>query len=91
MPKHTPGPWKIKDDFAKTAINTEKKHIAMVNYWKCQDESCISDEEHEANARLIAAAPELLEVLMEVRDHAQDDAPAMWERVDAVIAKALKD
>lgn len=31
---------------------------------------------------------ELLEVLEQVRDRAQDDSPAMWKRVDDVIAKA---
>lgn len=44
--------------------------------------------ENEDLRKLIA---ELVGVLTEVRDHAQDDSPAMWERVDAVIAKALKD
>jgi hypothetical protein len=41
-----------------------------------------------ANACLIAAAPDLLEILTYVRDNAQSDLPEMWARVDAIIAKA---
>lgn len=37
----------------------------MVNYFDCgvDDPRSISKQEHEANAKLIAAAPEMLEVL----------------------------
>jgi hypothetical protein len=49
----------------KTAISSGCKHVAMVNYFDCGkgDPRSIMKEEHEANARLIAAAPEMLEVL----------------------------
>lgn len=61
MNKHTPGPW-ITENRYKTSINAGKKHIAMVNQYKSGDiESDIWGDEHEANARLIAAAPDLLE------------------------------
>lgn len=63
---HTPAPWKI-DNSINTAINKGDKHIAMVNYYKCGNpEVDVYGDEHEANARLIAAAPELLEALEEV-------------------------
>lgn len=39
-------------------------------------------------AKLIAASEDLLSALIEVRDNAQHDAPEMWNRVDAAIAKA---
>ncbi len=59
--KYTPAPWIINNEF-KTSINNGNKHIAMVNYYKCGNpEIDVYGEEHEANARLIAAAPELLE------------------------------
>ena len=65
---HTPGPWEIDWD-CHTAINKGNKHIALVNQYNSTDESSrVWGEEHEANARLIAAAPDLLARLKEARD-----------------------
>lgn len=56
MSKHTPGPWKVNKDYkGRTIID-------------CNDDNiCIMDSLHEVdikhNARLIAAAPEMLEAL----------------------------
>lgn len=65
--QHTPGPWEISDHRLKTPIGAGPKHIAMVAYFDCGagDPRSISPSEHNANARLIAAAPELLEALEE--------------------------
>jgi hypothetical protein len=65
--KYTPGPWEIGTGIVKTPINSGHKHIAMVNYYKSgsEPERSVYGEEHEANAQLIAAAPELLEALEE--------------------------
>ena len=63
--KHTPGPWNISSA-NRYAINACGRGIATahgvddVNY----SEFFPSTEEAAANARLIAAAPELLEALM---------------------------
>jgi hypothetical protein len=65
MNKHTPGPWTINSD-VKTSINSDKKHIAMVNFYKSGKDDDVSGEEHEANVRLIASAPELLKSLEEM-------------------------
>ena len=64
-PVHSNAPWRIEGENVKTAISSGCKHIAMVNYFDCGtgDPRSISREEHEANARLISAAPEMLEVL----------------------------
>jgi len=59
MSEHTPGPWEANKSL-RTSINAGPKHIAMVNFWHSDDERDVSGEEHEANARLITAAPELL-------------------------------
>lgn len=60
---HTPGPWLITPDF-KTAVNAGRKHVAMVNFNSTTDaEKRVAGEEHEANARLIAAAPDMFEAL----------------------------
>ena len=67
-PVHTNGPWEADATHCRTAINSKatanspKKHVAMVNLTK-NPEYEITKEEHEANAKLIAAAPEMLEVL----------------------------
>ena len=57
--KYTPGPWVI--NYAVSySINSAKgdKHIAMVS---CYKEKAYDEIENEANTKLIAAAPELLE------------------------------
>jgi hypothetical protein len=70
MTTHTPGPWKIvySDGSGPEYITASNQSIATLR-WGC---SCCKDtpdsfddmsEEEQANARLIAAAPELLEAL----------------------------
>lgn len=51
--KHTPGPWKIQEAFNR--IETDREIIATVDGWELGN--------GKANARLIAAAPELLQAL----------------------------
>lgn len=62
--KHTPGPWMAKDQVIRGPglhpYPTVESQIADCRQtWECR----LSDNEAEANARLIAAAPELLEAL----------------------------
>lgn len=64
--KHTPGPWK----FVKTIQHPEEKDQAVsfiqtskTCYDLCFMKGFFTEEEAEANARLIAAAPELLDTL----------------------------
>lgn len=89
-PVHSNGPWEADATHCRTAINSkttansQRKHIAMVNLAK-NPEYEITEDEHEANARLIAAAPEMLEVLrwldneMDCRD---DYGGVLFTRVD---------
>lgn len=87
-PVHTNGPWMIEGDQIRTAINSGVKHVAMVNYFDCGsgDPRTITDEEHKANAMLIAAAPEMLGVLrlldaeMDCRD--EDYGGVLFSRGD---------
>lgn len=65
MSTHTPGPWEIDRD-VRTSINMGAKHVALVNFYNSPDqERNVSGEEHEANVRLIAAAPDLLAIAQE--------------------------
>lgn len=72
MNKHTPGPWVIipgGDEWSSGRIATiEPKPETMVetNYWIVAEVNYRRDE-HAANAKLIAAAPDLLDALIESR------------------------
>ncbi len=79
--KHTPGPWRLNEKF--TTVSSETEHIASVDTL--------------ANARLIAAAPEMLEALKGMEDmfrrhiegrEGPDDAAQLWDAAQAAIAKA---
>ena len=67
MSKHTPGPWHTAGDQG-VQIRSEKHQIAKI--WTMRG------NEWKANARLIAAAPDLLasleEVLAYCREHGHD-------------------
>jgi hypothetical protein len=63
MNKHTPGPWIIEYDLRK------KQFVVLVRAHGVPDKYCIarlprtfSTQENKANARLVAAAPEMFEV-----------------------------
>lgn len=79
--KHTPGQWFINRESTdcpdgKLSIEVYGDYfIAQVDEGVCQ----------EANARLIAAAPELLEALQEIVAAADGSG---WSQLDAKLAKA---
>jgi hypothetical protein len=65
---HTPGPWKAVDVTSEKTlvyrrIDAGKKNVGFAGSYKQRDTT-----EAEANARLIAAAPELLEALELIAD-----------------------
>lgn len=74
--QHTPGPWRVassdecKDMNSTMAVvtGTQNSIIVVANAWKTDDQipSIASDSQATANARLIAAAPELLEACKEL-------------------------
>lgn len=86
MSKHTPGPWRLIDvsepDYIKEVLSDDGRCIAEV----------IESDKPEtvwANARLIAAAPELLEVLEKVQawmNGGNDDELAY--EIDLALTKA---
>ena len=63
MSKHTPGPW-IADG---AQIFTSDTNVAQANGYR------IDRETVAANARLIAAAPELLEALQKIAGNTYDE------------------
>jgi hypothetical protein len=82
MSKHTPGPWRYEEFGPNVIIKATKNPMLSVVHSLYHE----SREQMEANACLIAAAPELLEALEIALDCAGD---AWWaEKAEAAIAKA---
>lgn len=83
MSKHTPGPWKVENDHYITA---------GIDYVADVGDATTRDKEIAANARLIAAAPDLLEACKEaiemshwlrsLRNTVMEWAPEFFERND---------
>lgn len=86
---HTPGPWSVHDghvwsgeyDSADVPLFRPAREYRR---WGRE----VSHEEHEANARLIAAAPDLLEALRGCVDVLIVSATGERDRALAAIAKA---
>jgi hypothetical protein len=89
MSKHTPGPWQIKRHFDPGyKFISAQKHTALAQVVWCMEDEDRSPE-CEANAHLIAAAPELLEALEKVFTVMNDDMPVGLRKVwYEAIAKA---
>ena len=90
MSKHTPGPWK-----ANFAISGSVYIFGGDRNFACVFDEWRDEANQEANANLIAAAPDLLEALEELlsmcqrqEDFHDDDDGCMFERASAAIAKA---
>lgn len=71
--KHTKGPW-VKDygqtkGHIKTLCNPEVHTKTVIKYRYDLCEETLTEDEIEANARLISCAPEMLEMLMIVREY----------------------
>lgn len=98
MSKHTPGPWNydagyidthaVDDDGSRDCVILAEMHSTFgpddygVHQWM------LPPEEYEANGRLIAAAPEMYELLAEFRDTATIETPTdVLERVNTLLAK----
>lgn len=61
---HTPGPWKVKKLDGEIYINPSRRFAEYALLAKVSESNVFrSDETAHANARLIAAAPALLEAL----------------------------
>jgi len=103
--RHTPGPWAVYDGQWGDHSATEGggfqiimgpydggaiRSINLINYADGQYEFDKGYDEAKANARLIAAAPELLEALTEILVTEPAVKGAVYERAKAAIAKATQ-
>ena len=97
MSKHTQGPWVIDESYFNGSINTvcRTRHVAMVSMYQSKPGD---GEENRSNARLIAAAPDLLEALEDLKreiilsdvdmDYIDSHFKPWIEKARAAIAKA---
>ena len=84
--KHTPGPWKTQTHISLDRLeirDADGRRIA-----ECAMDFPMSAKTHDANASLIAAAPELLEALIGVVKVA-DRATQEFDKARAAISKAI--
>lgn len=64
---HTPGPWHVGYSHNQEKSIFNESSSACV----CIVEPLLNQKETEANAKLIAAAPELLEILQNIMEYAE--------------------
>lgn len=97
---HTKGPWEVFIDdsggpasgwpLSVTAVNDPDKMVVRTGgQWPYEWDRATSQREAVANARLIAAAPDLLAWLIRCEEMVSTDkGPPDWDAVRAVINKA---
>lgn len=92
---HTPGPWLIAGGTTVYALNAHgyNRFSAQVQRGYADSKWPIEAEEMEANTRLIAAAPELLDALKDCLAFLERDMPVASSgperrKASAAIAKA---
>jgi len=92
--KHTPGPWRTEDLFV---YPTDETKTAVADCGR----TIYNIEQGRANAKLIAAAPELLEMLKAAKEHLEycgygdsyerECAGNLDDRIQNAIDKATKE
>lgn len=95
--KFTPAPWIYMDgdSFEKDTVITTEDRIDNGTIPICEMDTCFTGsigDEQEANAALIAAAPEMYEMLDEISDGLLDAGGfgncALAKRIEQLLAKA---
>ena len=81
----TPGPWVAMGK----AVYTESDNPTREILWGGHNTRSASDEEKKANARLIAAAPEMYEVLQELAESMELAKNYGYEKEHAMIQEVL--
>ena len=87
--KHTPGPWTAEYGEVTTVLDVERGRICTMNYLRGPHGSFgrRTNNEGEANARLIAAAPEMLQELKSI-SHQTRIMIEHFNRLQLLISKA---
>ena len=85
---HTPGPWLVSHDSDRDVVTQDGASTAVASIIG-GDDFITRWPETAANARLVAAAPDLLSALANLRDEAQhflDTDRGAYDLEDAIIA-----
>jgi hypothetical protein len=90
MGEHTPGPWlaaaKPSSVVGLPVVSTKNgRSVASVTFFALGEQFVNHDAESQANARLIAAAPDMLEALKALKYNQGNEA---WKLADAALRKA---
>ena len=94
MSAYTPGPWSIwnfSDDPRHVAVGPDAGGLAVADVVACNAHGCYTAETEsrgQANARLIAAAPELLQALRVIDSNAAESAEWIRRVAREAIEKA---
>jgi hypothetical protein len=92
--KHTPGPWKVAGDDINGQAIVRGEHVEIATCWH----HCLGSLEIQmrANARLIAASPEMWDLIVELFEDPKlsliiggnpNQVSALMERADKLRAK----
>jgi len=84
----TPGPWHRTPMQDTIWDCTQDIQIARISDLPSDERGKSNWMQEQANARLIAAAPELLEALQGIIDYAENEAMALGDLKDSDIAEA---
>ena len=85
MTQHTPGPWAVEIPFQEKGLYVTAANPRKTNPLICRLSPL---EEQEANARLIAAAPKMLEVLESIHANAAESPEWIRARIESVLLAA---
>lgn len=90
---HTPGPWKVVMQYGvwhvrEDPLNWDGRGYQHVASLPTEKKGSHYGEMFSANARLIAAAPELLEALQFIREHGEEFSGLAAKKAIAAINKA---
>jgi len=94
MTRHTPGPWFVFKGDSETdrpGINSEDPSFSIVVYGTDDDDAGVNGrtvEERDANARLLAAAPDLLAALRDLINEFGGSVSVSPESPRAIAARA---
>jgi hypothetical protein len=88
MSKHTPGPWKMGFNFTNEQAIIGKDGVVVADASWLGGSGCELSIDNPADAKLIAAAPDLLEFAKEWLDRQGTDENYMVMKARAAIAKA---
>lgn len=91
--KHTPGPWMAPDimQYEESRINIFAEDTCVGCAYHLTDDPQNADDECKANARLIAAAPDMYDVLktiLDVWDEHKIIGPTVYQDTRAALKKA---